>query len=64
MSGTSMAAPHVSAAAALLLSVRPGLTPAAVRAHLKHTAEWLPQMHTSAQGAGLLRADRLLREEV
>ncbi len=64
MSGTSMAAPHVTAAAALLLSARPGLSPAAVRAHLKHTAEWLPQIHASAQGAGLLRADRLLREEV
>ncbi len=63
MSGTSMAAPHVTAAAAMLLSVRPGLTPAAVRAYLKHTAEWLPQIHASAQGAGLLRADRLLREE-
>ena len=64
MSGTSMAAPHVTAAAALLLSARPDLTPAAVRAHLKNTAEWLPQIHATAQGAGLLRADRLLREEV
>jgi len=64
MSGTSMAAPHVTAAAALLLQVRPGLGPAAIRARLKATAEWLPEVPVSAQGAGLLRADRLLRAEV
>lgn len=61
MSGTSMAAPHVTAAAALLLSVEPGLTPAAIRDRLKRTAEWLPEIPSHAQGAGLLRADRLLR---
>jgi len=61
MSGTSMAAPHVTAAAALLLMSEPGLTPAAVRTRLKETAEWLPSIPAAAQGAGLLRADRLLR---
>ena len=64
MSGTSMAAPHVTAAAALLLQVRPGLRPAAIRDHLKATAEWLPEIPVSAQGAGLLRVDRLLRADV
>lgn len=62
MSGTSMATPHVTAAAALLLTVQPGLKPAAVREHLKRTAEWLPEVPLTSQGAGLLRVDRLLRE--
>ncbi|MFZ5813909.1 MAG: S8 family peptidase [Bacillota bacterium] len=61
MSGTSMAAPHVTAAAALLLSAEPHLKPAAVKARLRRTAEWLPLIPALAQGAGLLRADRLLR---
>jgi subtilisin len=61
MSGTSMAAPHVSAAAALLLSQEPNLTPDAVRERLTATAEWLPLVPGKAQGMGLLRADRALR---
>lgn len=61
MSGTSMAAPHVTAAAALLLSMEPHLRPSAVRARLAATAEWLPTVPGKAQGAGLLRADRALR---
>lgn len=61
MSGTSMAAPHVTAAAALLLAAEPGLKPRAVRLRLAATAEWLPAVAGQAQGAGLLRADRLLR---
>lgn len=60
MSGTSMAAPHVTAAAALLLSMEPHLRPSAVRARLAATAEWLPTVPGRAQGAGLLRADRAL----
>lgn len=61
MSGTSMAAPHVTAAAALLLGLEPHLTPAAMQQRLLDTAEWLPLLGTKAQGAGLLRADSLLR---
>jgi subtilisin len=61
MSGTSMAAPHVSAAAALLLGLEPYLSPAAVRQRLRGTAEWLPGVSARAQGSGLLRADLVLR---
>ncbi len=57
-SGTSMATPFVSAAAALVRSVCPGLTPAQVEARLTSTALDLgtPGVDSSF-GAGRLRAD-------
>lgn len=61
MSGTSMAAPHATAAAALLLGLEPHLSPRGVRQRMREAAEWLPTVPGWAQGAGLLRADRLLR---
>jgi serine protease len=42
LNGTSMAAPHVSAAAALMLAVEPGLTPEAIRAKLRAGARAYP----------------------
>ncbi len=55
MSGTSMAAPHVSAAAALLLAIRPDLTPAAVQDLLVATADDLGPPGTDPEyGAGLV----------
>lgn len=63
LSGTSMAAPHVSAAAALIRSVNPALDRTAVADVLKGTTEsvaaggqWNAQV-----GFGLLRADRAVR---
>lgn len=61
MSGTSMAAPHVTAAAALLMGLEPHGSARSIRQRLRDTAEWLPNIPKTAQGAGLLRADRLLR---
>jgi subtilisin family serine protease len=40
--GTSMATPHVAAAAALLLSKSPGMSPATVRKRLTETADFVP----------------------
>lgn len=55
MSGTSMAASFVAAAAALLKAVRPDLTPAEVHYLLTHTARDLgPPGEDQLYGAGLL----------
>jgi subtilisin family serine protease len=62
-SGTSLAAPLVTAAAALLLASEPALSPALVRERLLESAEWLPDLTAGEQGAGLLRADFALSAE-
>ncbi len=54
--GTSMAAPHVAAAAALLWSARPSLTPLQVRDLLERSAKDLgPPGHDPAFGFGLVQ---------
>jgi serine protease AprX len=65
--GTSVAAPIVSAAAALLLEVNPCLTPMMIRAMLTHTARLLPDVPLERQGAGVLdvrAAVRLAKDSV
>lgn len=58
LTGTSMAAPHVSGAAALLLSLLPGLAPSDVRDLLKDNAEDVgPSGWDATTGAGVLRVD-------
>ena len=52
VAGTSMAAPQVAAAAALVRAQHAGWTPAQVREHLQRTAE--PIGPDTAFGAGLL----------
>jgi subtilisin family serine protease len=67
-SGTSAAAPHAAAVAALMLEQRPTLTPAAIRAIMQQTAldmddDDTPGFDTgfdSATGYGLLQAERVL----
>jgi subtilisin family serine protease len=56
MSGTSMAAPHVTGTVALLLSRRPKLSPAAVKARLQKTAKFLSGNTRKDQGSGLINA--------
>lgn len=70
MTGTSMAAPHVAAAAALYLSIHPDATPAAIENALKASANssasgWHPTMGCNSDspqscGAGLLDVGALL----
>lgn len=57
--GTSMAAPHVSGIASLVLSVNPGLTPAQVTSILQSTATAFPAgstCSTSTCGTGIVNA--------
>jgi serine protease AprX len=56
LSGTSMAAPVVSGAVALMLQANPRLTPNAVKAILQYTAETRAGYNHLAQGAGFLNA--------
>ncbi|MFN7949405.1 MAG: S8 family peptidase [Blastocatellia bacterium] len=61
LSGTSMAAPVVSGAAALLWQASPTLTPGLVKAILMYTAQPLAGFNTLEQGAGLLNIDGAVR---
>jgi serine protease AprX len=68
LSGTSMATPVVSGAAALMLDANPGLTPAMVKSILQFTAQPLPSLSTMDpllamlhQGAGCLNVDGAVR---
>lgn len=57
IAGTSMATPHVAGAVGLLLSVKPGLTPAQVAAALKASAHNIGDPH---QGYGRLNVYKLI----
>jgi subtilisin family serine protease/Tol biopolymer transport system component len=54
LSGTSMAAPHVAGAAAILKQRRPGVSAAEVKAALVTTAVPNPDLHIYQQGGGRL----------
>ena len=61
LTGTSMAAPVVSATVALLIEANPALTPNAVKAILQYTAQTHAGDNRLAQGAGYLNTKGALR---
>jgi subtilisin family serine protease len=61
LSGTSMATPIVSGAAALLLQINPSLTPNMVKALLMYTAQQLAGFNMLEQGAGQLNVEGAVR---
>ncbi len=61
LSGTSMAAPVVAGAVALLLEANPDLSPAMVKAILMFTAQLLPEISPYEQGAGALNIEGAIR---
>jgi len=63
-SGTSMAAPHVAAAAAVLAGSRPGWRAPELKAALMSTSEALPGETVYAQGAGRIDVARLVRQNL
>ena len=60
LSGTSMAAPHVSGVAALLLSTEPLLSVSALKARLNTTIKPLATMNGLTRYAGMVNAGRAL----
>lgn len=64
LAGTSMAAPHVSGVAALILSINPSLTPSEVRQIIEESADKVPGMNgenfTNEYGYGRVNAYKAL----
>ncbi len=61
LSGTSMSAPVVAGAVAMMLEVNPNLTPSLVKAILMYSAQPLNNFNMLEQGAGLLNVDGAVR---
>lgn len=63
MSGTSMATPHVSGAAALLASLNPKLSAASLKATLMNTVDQLPQWSGLVRTGGRLNVAAALNQQ-
>ncbi|MBV8209587.1 MAG: S8 family serine peptidase [Burkholderiaceae bacterium] len=70
LSGTSISAPVVSGAVALMVQKNPALTPPLIKTILQYTAQPIPGYNLLEQGAGLLNIDgammltRLIRNDL
>ena len=60
MTGTSMAAPHAAAVAALLFSLDPTLSPAKVSEYVLQTASAMPEEGSGCSDCGYYTGDGLL----
>ena len=63
LSGTSMATPHVTGAAALLSSYNPNLSVASLKATLMNTVDVIPAWNGLVKTGGRLNVDRALRNQ-
>ncbi|MEV4315534.1 S8 family serine peptidase [Actinocrispum sp. NPDC049592] len=63
-SGTSMATPHVTAAAAIVAGQHPGWTPAQIKAALVSTADPVDGAEVVEQGVGTVNLDRSTGQQV
>ncbi len=63
LSGTSMAAPHVSGIVGLLLSKEPGLSPAQIRERLVRTSTQTAKLKTASMSGGRVDAYRALTNQ-
>lgn len=64
LQGTSMAAPHVAGAAAILLQRQPGWTAELLKSALMGSADPNPALSSFAQGAGRLAVDEAISQTV
>ncbi len=64
LDGTSMAAPHVAGAVAILAQQHPDWTPARLKATLMASAQPTPMLSGHVQGAGRIDLTRALRQTV
>ncbi|MCP3800833.1 S8 family serine peptidase [Allokutzneria sp. A3M-2-11 16] len=64
MNGTSMSAPHVSGAAAIIAGLHPDWSPGRIKSALMSTARPVAGATVYGQGSGIVDLDRAIRQQV